>query len=127
VLLHGHGHLDQSLEKEAHLSGAVMKKLNYAPDALTRPGHHTRAGATGLSYRRCVAAPPRALFATPPVDLLTLVIAEAVKRKAQAEIQRDGLRDALYEMPVRPGRNNDDDRDARGQPSGFDETADGDE
>ncbi|AXL49441.1 hypothetical protein DSC91_001256 [Paraburkholderia caffeinilytica] len=58
---------------------------------------------TVLSYQRLVAG-PRTLFATPPVDLLTLVIAEAQKRKAQAEIQREVLRDTLYEIPVSPER-----------------------
>ncbi|HZZ14201.1 MAG TPA: hypothetical protein VFE79_26215 [Paraburkholderia sp.] len=52
-----------------------------------------------LPWRRRVAQ-SRALFAAPPADLLTLVIADAIKRKAQAEIQRDALRDAMYEMPV---------------------------
>ena len=94
-----------------------MKKLIREPAAATRPDHLAAAGASGLSYRRCAGAQPRALFATPPVDLQTLVIAEALKRKAQAEIRRDVLRDALYEMPVSSGRNNDRDRDARIRPS----------
>jgi hypothetical protein len=45
--------------------------------------------------------------AAPSADLLTLVIAEAIKRKAQAEIQRDVLREAIYEIPVLPERDHD--------------------
>ncbi|MFM0339644.1 hypothetical protein [Paraburkholderia fungorum] len=66
--------------------------------AASRLDRQTATHGTGLSYQRHVAA-PRALFATPPVDLQTLVIAEAIKRRAQAEIQGSELRDALYEMP----------------------------
>jgi hypothetical protein len=62
-----------------------------------------------LRYRAHVGA-PRGLFAAPPADLLTLVIADAMKRKAQAEIQRPELRDA-YEMPVSRERNADRDAD----------------
>jgi hypothetical protein len=115
--LHGRGRLAQheSLEK-ARFSGVVMKKLIREPAAATRPDHLAAAGAAGLSYRRCAGALPHALFAAPPVDLHTLVIAEALKRKAQAEIRRDVLRDALYEMPVSSGRNNDRDRDAQIRP-----------
>ncbi|MDR6417994.1 hypothetical protein [Paraburkholderia phenoliruptrix] len=51
-----------------------------------------------LRYRAYVGA-RRAWFAAPPVDLMTLVIADAIKRRAQAEIQRPALRDA-YELPV---------------------------
>jgi hypothetical protein len=76
-----------------------MKKTISVPGAAVRPDQRGVVGATGLSYRPDVAAPRRALFAV-PVDLQTLVIAEALRRKAQAEIQRDGLRDARYEMPV---------------------------
>ncbi|MGF6770751.1 hypothetical protein P3T18_003230 [Paraburkholderia sp. GAS199] len=56
-----------------------------------------------FAWKRIQAA-PRALFATPPVDLTTLVIADAIKRKQQAELQREALRDALYEIPASPGR-----------------------
>ncbi|MFM0736180.1 hypothetical protein PQQ51_02890 [Paraburkholderia xenovorans] len=58
---------------------------------------HTRNDS--ISWQRCHAA-PRALFATPPVDLQTLVIADAIKRKAQQELQREALRDAMYEIPA---------------------------
>ncbi|HEX7910225.1 MAG TPA: hypothetical protein VF534_19345 [Paraburkholderia sp.] len=68
-----------------------------------RSDRQSAARPAGVSYQRHLAA-PRALFAAPPVDLLTLVIAEAVKRRAQAEIQREALRDAMYEMPVAPDR-----------------------
>lgn len=106
-----------------------MKKLIREPAAVVRSDYRGAMGATGLSYRRYVAASPRALFAAPPVDLLTLVVAEALKRKAQAEIQRDGLRDAAYEMPVSPEwerdgarkREREQERDRRIQPSDFDE------
>ncbi|CAB3787371.1 hypothetical protein LMG28614_02488 [Paraburkholderia ultramafica] len=94
-----------------------MNKLICEPAAAARLNHRGAAGATGFSYRRHVAA-RRALFAAPPVDLLTLVVAEALRREAQAEIQRDLLRDALYEMPVAPERN--DDRGAPVHRSDFD-------
>jgi hypothetical protein len=64
-----------------------------------------------LRYRAC-AGMQRALFAAPPVDLLTLVIADAIKRREQAEIQRPALRDA-YELPVSQERNADRDADIR--------------
>jgi hypothetical protein len=47
---------------------------------------------------RAQPATRRLLFAAPPVDLLTLVIAEEIRRKAQAERQREASRDALYEI-----------------------------
>ncbi|WP_211610579.1 hypothetical protein [Paraburkholderia haematera] len=78
-----------------------MKTIS-KPAAL-RLDHHTLAHGAGLSYQRHFAR-QRSLFAAPSADLLTLVIAEAMKRKAQAEIQRDVLRDAMYEMPVSPER-----------------------
>jgi hypothetical protein len=58
------------------------------------------------------AAPPAAHLAAPPADLLTLVIADALKRKTQVEIQRSELRDA-YEMPVPRDGNRDRDADIR--------------
>jgi hypothetical protein len=63
----------------------------------------------------------RALLASPSVDLQTLVIAEAIRRKAQAELQREAQREAAYayEMPVSPGQNHD--RGERVQPVDFDE------
>ena len=59
-------------------------------------------------------AASRQLFAAPPVDLTTLVIAEEIRRKAQAELQREVLRDTAYryDMPVRQERNNEHDRNA---------------
>ncbi|MFM0734686.1 hypothetical protein PQQ52_29810 [Paraburkholderia sediminicola] len=69
--------------------------------AAARLDHHTTAHGAGLCYRRHFAR-QRTLFAAPSADLLTLVIAEAMKRKAQPEIQRDVLRDAVYEIPVSP-------------------------
>ncbi|MEZ0604030.1 hypothetical protein ACAX43_18000 [Paraburkholderia sp. IW21] len=81
-----------------------MKKIS--KPAPLRLGRHTSARGSGISYERHVAA-PRAVFAAPSVDLRTLVIAEAMKRKAQAEIQRDVLRDATYEIPVSPERGHD--------------------
>lgn len=86
--------------------------------AAVRPDHHDTARGAGLSYRR-LRAGPRPLFAAPPPDLLSLVIAEAIKRKAQAEIQREGLRDALFEMPVMPER--DQERGADSNPSDPDD------
>ncbi|RDK03365.1 hypothetical protein [Paraburkholderia lacunae] len=85
--------------------------------AVSRPQRRiTDRGAdlrgTDLSYQRCFA-PPRALFAAPPPDLLTLVIAEAMQRKVQAELQREALRDAMYEIPASAGRGCDRDPDVR--------------
>jgi len=56
------------------------------------------ARAPRLRYRAHVGA-KRAWFFAAPVDLTALVIAEAIKRRAQAELQRPALRDA-YELPV---------------------------
>ena len=77
-------------------------------------------GVSGLSYRRHVAG-SRALFASASVDLQTLVIAEAMRRKAQAELQQEAQREAAYayEMPVSPGQNHD--RGERIQPIDFDD------
>ncbi|WP_144141818.1 hypothetical protein [Paraburkholderia sp. BCC1884] len=72
-----------------------MKKQIIRADAAARLDPQ----ATGLSYLRC-RIPARSLFAAPQPDLMTLVIAEAIRRKAQAQVEREGLRDALYEMPV---------------------------
>lgn len=63
--------------------------------------------ATALTYRRYVATSRARFFAQSAgssVDLLTLVVAEALERRAQAEIRRDLLRDALYDMPACAGR-----------------------
>ncbi len=76
--------------------GVAMNRISKS--AVSHPDRQTTAHGAGLSYQRHAAA-PRALFAAPPVDLQTLVIAEAIKRKAQAEIQGNELRDALYEIP----------------------------
>ncbi len=64
----------------AHDSGVVMKTISKL--AAMRLDHHTTAHGAVLSYQRLVAG-PRALFAAPPADLFTLVIAEAMKRKAR--------------------------------------------
>ena len=84
-----------------HHSGVVMKTIS--KPAASRLAHHTEAHGAGLSYRRHFAR-QQPLFAAPSADLLTLVIAEAIKRKAQPEIQHDVLRDAIYELPVSPER-----------------------
>ncbi|WP_027798495.1 hypothetical protein [Paraburkholderia dilworthii] len=89
---------------KAHITGPACAPRH------DQPITECTANAVRLHYRRHVRA--RALFAAPPVDLLTLVIAEAAKRKAQAEIQRPALRDA-YEMPVSHERNCDRDADIR--------------
>jgi hypothetical protein len=84
-----------------------MKQPICKSAAANAAGLSTAAGAPGLSYRRHLAASRARFFAgahASSVDLLTLVVAEALKRKAQAEIRRDVLRDALYEMPVGSGR-----------------------
>jgi hypothetical protein len=87
-----------------------MKKLIREPIDAARLNHRAAVGATGFRYRRHVAA-PAALFAAPAPDLLTRVIAGEFKRRAQAELQHDGLRDAIYETPVQrersPQRNDD--------------------
>jgi hypothetical protein len=80
-----------------------MKKLIPEPIDATRLDRRAAVGATGFRYRRHVAA-PAALFAAPAPDLLTLVIAGELKRRAQAELQRDELRDAVYETPVQRER-----------------------
>ena len=71
---------------------------------VVRSGRRAGIGATRLRYRRFDGT-QAALFAAPPPDLLELVIAESLKRCAQAEYGRDALRDALYEMPA-PRENN---------------------
>jgi hypothetical protein len=78
-------------------SGVVMKTIS--KPAASRQDPHTTAYGAGLCYRRHFAR-QHTLFAAPSADLLTLVIAEAMKRKAQPEIQRDVLRDAMFEIPV---------------------------
>lgn len=85
---------------------------------IARSDRQTTTHSVGVSYQRHIAA-PRALFAAPPVDLTTLVIAEAIKRRAQAEIQREALRDSVYEMPVSRERNYE--RGADVDPSDTDE------
>jgi hypothetical protein len=77
-------------------------------------------GVSGLSYRAHVAD-SRTLIASRSVDLHTLVIAEAIRRKTQAELQREAQREAAfaYEMPVQPEQNHD--RVERILPIDFDE------
>jgi hypothetical protein len=77
-------------------------------------------GTSGLSYRAHVAA-SRQLLAAPPVDLTTLVIAQEIKRKAQAERQREVLRDTAYryDMPVRQERNNERDNERNDERGGW--------
>lgn len=81
-----------------------MTRQFIKPAGMARSARQTPVCSTDVAYRRHLAA-PRALFATPPVDLTTLVIAEAIRRRAQAEIQREALRDWAYEMPVSQERN----------------------
>ncbi|MFT4067094.1 hypothetical protein [Paraburkholderia sp.] len=84
-----------------------MKQPICKPAAADATGLSGASSALGLTYRRHRAASRARFFAganASSVDLLTLVVAEALKRKAQAEIRRDVLRDALYEMPAGPGR-----------------------
>jgi hypothetical protein len=95
--------LDTALQRAID-SGVAMKAIS--KPATARLDHDTTARGAHLSYRRYVVR-PRPLFAAPPADLLTLVIAEAIKRKAQAEIQREVLRDASVETPVSPERGHD--------------------
>lgn len=70
------------------------------PQLIRRPA---ASHGMGRTYRRYVAA-SRARFvaqaAESSVDLLALVVAETLERRAQAELRRAVLRDALYEMPV---------------------------
>ncbi|MFM0054378.1 hypothetical protein PQR64_02050 [Paraburkholderia phytofirmans] len=88
------------------------------PVGAARSDRQTTTRSVSVSYQRLIAA-PRALFAAPPVDLTTLVIAEAIRRRAQAEIQREALRDSVYEMPVSQERNYE--RGADTYPSDADE------
>ncbi|MFM0391623.1 hypothetical protein [Paraburkholderia phytofirmans] len=88
------------------------------PVGAARSDRQTTTRSVSVSYQRHIAA-PRALFAAPPVDLTTLVIAEAIRRRAQAEIQREALRDSVYEMPVSQERNYE--RGADTYPSDADE------
>ncbi|MFL9882611.1 hypothetical protein PQR68_12080 [Paraburkholderia agricolaris] len=81
-----------------------MKTIS-KPAAL-RLNHQNTAHGAGFFYSRHFAQ-QQSLVAAPSADLLTLVIAEAIKRKAQAEIQRDVLREAIYEIPVLPERDHD--------------------
>jgi hypothetical protein len=81
-----------------------MTRQIIKPAGAARSDRPISAQSAGLSYQRRSAA-PRALFAAPTADLLTLVIADAIKRRAQAEIQREVLRDSAYEMPVARERN----------------------
>ncbi|SEF06426.1 hypothetical protein SAMN02787142_7288 [Burkholderia sp. WP9] len=92
--------------------------IHFKRAGAAQPAHEGTARSAGAVYQRHLAA-PRAMFAAPPADLLTLVIAEAIKRKAQAEIQREALRDAMYEMPASPDRYHDRGADIR--PSDSDE------
>lgn len=82
-----------------------MKKLICQPVPAERLDQRAAASATGFYYRR--RALRRTRFAAPSANLPTLVVAEALRRKAQAERQRDVLRNALYDMPVPSGRNHD--------------------
>ncbi|RAS21392.1 hypothetical protein [Paraburkholderia bryophila] len=80
-----------------------MKTQTSKPVAAARLEGGVTVRADALSWRRLQStsqSAPRALFAAPPPDLLTLVIADQIKRRAQAEIQRE----ALYDMPVQPER-----------------------
>ncbi|WP_233835692.1 hypothetical protein [Paraburkholderia sp. ZP32-5] len=84
-----------------------MKQPVCKPAAAQASGLSSGSSAPELNYRRHRVASRARFFAganTSSVDLLTLVVAEALKRKAQAEIRREVLRDALYEMPAGPGR-----------------------
>lgn|GEM_PF-1827457 len=86
------------------ISGDVMEQLIRKPAAVRAAGV---SRARGLVWRRHVVASRARFFAearVSSVDLLTLVVADALRRKAQAEIRRDLLRDALYEMPPACGR-----------------------
>jgi hypothetical protein len=87
-----------------------MKQPICKPAEANATGLSRGSSAPELHYRRHLAASRARFFAgakLSSVDLLTLVVAEALKRKAQAEIRRDVLRDALYEMPAGAGRERD--------------------
>lgn len=73
-----------------------------------------------IEYRRHVSA-SSTLFATPPVDLTTLVIAQEIKRKAQAERQRDVLRDTAYQYDMPVSRERNDERSNGINPSDSDQ------
>jgi hypothetical protein len=116
VEVHGHGRLEVVREDRQSSSGGVMNRTIKRTAASLRLDQQTHsddmratrvASAGGVSYRRHLAA-ARKLFAAPTVDLTTLVIAQEIKRKAQAERQREVLRDTAYQydMPVSRDRNN---------------------
>ena len=98
--------------------GVVMNRLTSKPTIASSLDRQATVRTADVRYQRHVA-PPRALFATPSIDLQTLVIADALKRKAQAEIQREALRDAMFEMPASPEWTRD--REAGIQPSDFED------
>lgn len=104
-------YLDTALKKGTSFGGFAMTR-HFKPAGAAQPERQTTVRSVGTVYQRHVAV-PRALFTAPPPDLLTLVIAEAIKRKAQAEIQREALSEAMYEMPVSPERNHDRGADIR--------------
>ncbi|WP_345816292.1 hypothetical protein AAGS40_18845 [Paraburkholderia sp. PREW-6R] len=123
------------------IRGSVMNDRINKPAASARPVHGAEIRASGLRYEPAWQPAPkstlqqrrgtaRTLFAAPPVDLMTLVIADEIRRRQQAELQRDTLRDARYEMPLprerRDGRygESDDSRNGRradSRSSGSDE------
>lgn len=129
---HGHGSLDVTRQGQDSSFGGVMNRTNRTNKAdgiVDRQGFN---GTTRFSYRPHVAA-SRQLFGAPPVDLTTLVIAQEIRRKAQAELQREVLRDTAYryDMPVQRERdlerNNEhtntrnDERGGWSNPADFDE------
>lgn len=77
---------------------------HFKPAGAVQPECQITVGSVGTTCQPHVAAQP---------DLLTLVIAEATRGKAQAKIQREALRGAMYELPVSPERGHDRGADIR--------------
>ncbi|WP_206002395.1 hypothetical protein [Paraburkholderia antibiotica] len=101
--------MKQPIYKPAAARAAVVPGTASAP-ADTRTATDTMTNTPALIYRRCPATSGARFFgqsAAASVDLLTLVVADTLRRNAQAEIQRDVLRDALYDLPMQRRRETD--------------------
>ncbi|MCC8395279.1 hypothetical protein LJ656_22075 [Paraburkholderia sp. MMS20-SJTR3] len=93
--------MKQLIRKPAVAHAAALPGASASPAAV---------GATAHSYRRYVTASRARFFAqsaASSVDLLALVVADALRRKTEAELRHELLRDALYEMPPRRPRDED--------------------
>jgi hypothetical protein len=132
---HGHGRLDMARSAGTHLWGGVMNRTNRTNRTNKATGEAGKLAASvrldqqaapgvtrasGVAYRRRITASAQ-LFATPPVDLTTLVIAQEIKRKAQAELQREVLRDTVYQYDMPVSRERNDERNGWNTPAESDQ------